>query len=152
MLPAELELSQFELSLLTAFQDYCERSGNPYIHDYELKELRGFEGSSVIVASILEKLSHGGYVDQKSWTNGTKLTIWWQMKPEGMSAISDAASMTRLRPHRSSAPDWVDKLSDAVLRNILFEVYDARENGFLVLPLIGARTAFDRAMFLKVKD
>lgn len=34
----------------------------------------------------------------------------------------------------------------------ILEVYDARENGFLVLPLIGARTAFDRGMSLKVGD
>lgn len=151
-MPADLALSEYEISLLTAFQDFCERFGVPYIHDNELKELRGFEGSSVIVADMLERLSQGGYVEQNSWETNGRPTVWWKMRPEGMAALSNATSTRRPRPHQSSAPGWVSKLPDAELRNVLVEVYDARENGFLVLPLIGARTAFDRAMFLKVGD
>jgi len=151
-LPANLELSNYEISLLTAFNGFCERLGVPYIHDKELKQLRGFESSTVIVADILERLSHRGYVEQNSFEVNGRRTLWWQMNPAGMAAISDAAAIRQSRPHRSSAPGWVDKLKDAELRSILVEVYDARESGFLVLPLIGARTAFDRAMFLKVGD
>jgi hypothetical protein len=151
-LPADLELSEYEVSLLTEFKNFCERSGVPYIHDNELKQLRGFEGSTVIVADTFEKLSHRGYVEQNSWEASGKQTFWWKMNPAGMVAISDAGATRQPRPHRSSAPGWVDKLHDAELRSILVEVYDARENGFLVLPLMGARTAFDRAMFLKVRD
>ncbi len=31
-------------------------------------------------------------------------------------------------------------------------MYSAQESGLLMLPLMGARTAFDRAMYLKIKD
>jgi len=65
-LPAELGLSDYEVSLLTAISNVCESRGVPYIHDTELTELRGFENHTVIVADILKKLSERGYLEQSS--------------------------------------------------------------------------------------
>ncbi len=46
------------------------------------------------------------------------------------------------------APDWVGQLDDHTLRNLLHEVYGARNAGHRVLAAIGARAALDRAMVL----
>ncbi len=46
------------------------------------------------------------------------------------------------------SPDWVRKLADGPLRNLLREVYGAVNSGHRVLAAIGARTALDRAMVL----
>jgi hypothetical protein len=52
-------------------------------------------------------------------------------------------------PARRERPDWLEKLDDSTLRNLLDEVYGALDADHRVLAVIGARTALDRAMVLK---
>jgi hypothetical protein len=52
-------------------------------------------------------------------------------------------------PARRDRPDWLDKLEDSTLRDLLEEVYGALDADHRVLAAIGARTALDRAMVLK---
>lgn len=49
-------------------------------------------------------------------------------------------------------PTWLPTIEDEALRTVLAEVYRASADGLLSLPVMGARTAFDRAMFLLVGD
>lgn len=139
-------LTDYESSILVDVLKYCESSGQPYIHDYELKRLGRFGSYPVYVKDALWNLHLKGYVEQNKFETNNVPTHWWRLTPKGMEAL--------LVPNvkQSARPAWISKLSDEPLRSALDEVYRARESGFLMLPLIGARTAFDRAMFLKVGD
>ena len=52
-------------------------------------------------------------------------------------------------PARRRRPDWLYKLDDGPLRNLLDEVYGALDADHRVLAAIGVRTALDRAMVLQ---
>jgi hypothetical protein len=52
-------------------------------------------------------------------------------------------------PARRRRPDWLDRLEDGTLRDLLDEVYGALDADHRVLAAIGARTALDRAMVLR---
>ena len=51
-------------------------------------------------------------------------------------------------PAQRRRPDWLNKLEDGTLRDLLDEVYGALDADHRVLAAIGARTALDRAMVL----
>lgn len=55
-------------------------------------------------------------------------------------------------PTTREKPEWVEKLEDKVLRDVIDEVYQALNSGLIVLASIGTRTLLDRAMFLCVGD
>jgi hypothetical protein len=76
-------------------------------------------------------------------------TGWDTLQGDGSSSPStDLQSANQLR----SVPGWLREISDEVLRGLLEETYRAINNGLLALPLMGARTAFDRAMDLKLGE
>lgn len=52
-------------------------------------------------------------------------------------------------PARRKRPDWLKRLEDSTLRDLLDEVYGALDADHRVLAAIGARTALDRVMVLK---
>ena len=49
-------------------------------------------------------------------------------------------------------PDWIDRLDDEVLRDVMSQVYGALDHGLVTLAAIGTRTLLDRAMFLRIED
>ncbi len=150
------QIEEYEVSLLAEVLAFCERCGQPYIHDFELKELASGK-SPVMLRDFLWKLHLKDYVEQNEsieWASTTKTETthyWWRLTPKAVGVLRGITSRpTEAQPF--SQPVWMSKLSDYALRSILDEVYRARDSGFLMLPLIGARTAFDRAMSLKVGD
>lgn len=52
----------------------------------------------------------------------------------------------------ASPPGWVTTIADESLRTVLAEIYQAIADDLSLLPMMGARAAFDRAMFLLVGD
>lgn len=55
-------------------------------------------------------------------------------------------------PAPRKKPAWVTKLKDAILRDLLDELYSAVETRLHSLATAGVRTVLDRAMFLRVGD
>ena len=49
-------------------------------------------------------------------------------------------------------PEWVERLDDRALRDLIEEVYFALSSGMIILASIGTRTLFDRAMTLCIGD
>ena len=49
-------------------------------------------------------------------------------------------------------PEWVNRLPDKNLRQVMEEVYVALDHDLAVLAATGARTLLDRAMWLRIKD
>ncbi|EPP7629090.1 DUF4145 domain-containing protein [Providencia rettgeri] len=47
--------------------------------------------------------------------------------------------------NKERAPVWVERIQDRTLRNIMNEMYSARNSNSLILASIGLRTAFDRS-------
>jgi hypothetical protein len=145
------EISKYEIALMAEILEFCENSCRPYIHDFELNDLASLGKNSVIVKDSPWKLHLNGYVEQNQWESNGVPTLWWKLTPKAMGALSMSIAKTS-GAAPISLPSWVSKLADPELRSVLDEVYRARDSGFLMLPLIGARTAFDRAMYLKIGD
>jgi ribosomal protein S27AE len=52
-------------------------------------------------------------------------------------------------PAKRSKPQWIEKLEDSTLGDLLDEAYGALDSDLRVLAAVGTRTALDRAMVLK---
>jgi len=96
-------------------------------------------GCNSLSVKRTEWLSEWDYIDvhpvtgNECWNEGVKVTHW----PS---------------PTKRKKPIWADSLDDEVLRNVLYEVYQALNHEMIVLASVGARTVLDRAMFLRVDD
>jgi hypothetical protein len=150
------DIGDYEVSVLAEILQFCEEYGQPCIHDSELTKLPSGKNLTII-RDFLQKLYLKDYLDQNSWTEsgteikGERVCYWWCLTGKAMARLQ-ALTPTPAAVDHPFRPGWIRKLPDTVLQGILNEVYEARAAGLLMLPLVGARTAFDRAMFVKIGD
>jgi hypothetical protein len=69
----------------------------------------------------------------------------WESAQQIAAIVYRALGMARSGAGRRWAPEWIDRLEDKVLSDLLGELYGAFNSGYGVLAAIGVRTAFDRA-------
>jgi hypothetical protein len=104
---------------------------------------------------LIKEAIHQDLISQR--LDVTDRAWWLSLRPAGWDRLNLSSLNVSTLPAESvtlrrSQPHWTENLADEALRGLMREIYAGLDHGLLALPLMGARAAFDRAMFLLIGD